>query len=473
MLFSTIVIAQTSSGYFKFEGKFNFQNSDEQVVAYDFSSDNKQFRLFGEETVKVWDVETKKVLESRKHGIKNLLPKTFGGYSPDKTKMLVLSYKNSPAKIYDIKTGKTLAVLDGVKNSIKSAMWSKDGSMLLTADNSLFDKSSVIYKSSTEVGFWNGETFELYNSANIKDIDWFYLTDDGRDFYSTSTPQDSFLFLPISGTTDVVNVRDTQTGKIDRKLSVGGTDYETISSKMMVSPNGEYLALVSKSKNSEEERVMVWETSNGKKPLYIITNPEIGNSKLLYSPDGKYFAVDSGKNLQIYELATGRMTAEFKNKNLPDFWLADGNIALFCDIKFFEAIDASDGSTEYRSVLFYLEREEEVTKSTKDAFGNYEKEVVTDLYDASKIQPSPNSDYFLSVSDTQVSVYHAKSGSQRILIRSPGVKEKKIKILGLFSHYKKVYPETTIKSVSWSEDSRTIIIEHKNEAAVSVYHLSD
>ena len=41
-------------------------------------------------------------------------------------------------------------------------------------------------------------------------------------------------------------------------------------------------------------------------PLYDIKpQPRIDDSDLRFSDDGKYFALDVGKNLQIYETATG------------------------------------------------------------------------------------------------------------------------------------------------------------------------
>lgn len=364
-----------------------------------------------------------------------------------------------------------LAALDATKNTIESAVWSEDGSTLLTADNSLFAQSPTAHKRETEVGFWNGQTFEFYNSANIKDIDWYHLTADGENFYSTSTPEKGVFFLSVSGMTNMINIRNTRTARNERNLSVGGENFQTMSSKMKMSPDGKYLALVSKNTETDDRhRVMVWKIGEGPTPVYTIqADPKIRESRLEYSPDGKYFALDAGKDLQIYELETGQMVKELKDQNLPDFWLDNGRIALYYTYEYVKAISIPDGSLVYQSPLFYLERTTET--KIEDSFGDETIIESTAIVDWSEVLASPNGQFFLTYSFAGLNVYRAADGLKlATLIQSPPIRKKKIKIFGITWGEEKIYPKQTIESVEWSKDSRMIVVKNTGDESVSVFH---
>lgn len=489
IFFSLFASAQTLNSAFEYTGKFDFDNPSEKIIAYDLFENNEKLRLIGKNTVQIWDIKNNKVLESRKHGIENLSQATFGGISPDKTKLIVLGFeidgdkKNSPktiipGKVYDIETGKLLAVLDKAGKFVESAIWSEDGKTLVTADNKFLSPAGMTHRDATEIGFWNGETLGFRSSVNIKDITWYYLSENGESFFTASVPEKKVLFsIPfVNGMANVINIWNTQTAKTDKNLSVGDENFHTYTYKMMPSPDGKYFALVSKNKETDtEHRVLVWKIGGGEMPEYTIkANPKIRESRLSYSPDGKYFALDSGKNTQIYEIETGKMTAELTGYNLPDFWFNHNQIVLFNSYDSLKAVQISSGATVFEKKLVYITETTETTLGTKDVFGDYDKTSTTETIDSTAVVPSPNGKLFLTFSNAALDLFNAKTGQNlQTIIKSPPIIEKKRKLLGVTVFKYKIYPERTIKSAEWTEDSRVIIVKDIKEGFVSIWEMKN
>ena len=489
LVFTTIGFSQFATGNFQFKGKFDFDNPSEQIIAYDLFDNNEKLRLIGANTVQIWDVKNNKVLESRKHGIENLSAAHFGDISPDKTKLLVLGFEMSgekkgspdtivPAKVYDIETGKLLAVLDKAGKFVKSAIWSKDGKTLVTADNSLFMPTIYGHKDETEVSFYDGENLEFRSSVNIKDITWFYLSENGENLYTTSVPEKKGLFwIPfVNGMANVINIWNTNTAKNDKNLSVGDENFHTFTFKMMPSPDGKYFALVSKNKETDtEHRVLVWKIGGGEMPAYTIkANPKISESTIKYSPDGKYFALDSGKNTQIYEVETGKLTNELVGYNLPSLWLNDNQIVLYYSANLLKGVQVSNGETVFEKRLLFITQTTESYKGTKDVFGNQETESTSTTLDSTAVKPSPNGKYFFTYSNAALEVFNAGSGQKlQNVIESPPIVQKKTKVLGITIIKSTIYPKRTIESAEWSQDSRMIVVTDVKEGFVSIWEMKN
>lgn len=488
LLFSVVAFSQFSVEKFDYKGKFDFDNPSEQIIAYDLFDANQKLRLIGTNTVQIWDVKTNKVLESRKHGIEDLSSGTFGGISPDRTKLIVLGFKKKnpvkdapkivvPAKVYDIESGKLITVLDKAGELIESAIWSKDGKTLVTADNNIFAPQVYLHKNETEIGFWDGETYQFRSSVNIKDITWFYLSEDGEDFFTASVPEKKLLGIPfVNGMANIINIWNTQTAKNDKNLSVGDANFHTHTYKMMPSPDGKYFALVSKNKETDDEhRVLVWQIGNGGLPKYSIkSNPKIRESMLVYSPDGKYFALDAGKNIQIYELETGKMVNELADRNLPQYWVNSNKTFLYNKIDLVRGVNVSSGEIIFEKPLVYITETTETLKGTKDVFGNYEKESETTTVDSTTIVPSPDGKNFLTYSNSALDVFSSESGQKiQNIIEAPIMKEEKVKVLGITIFKFKFRPPRTIKSVNWSDDSRMIIVKDVSERFVSIWEIKN
>lgn len=490
LLISATSFSQLPFNNFQFRGKFDFENPSETILSYDLFEQGKKLRLIGNNTIQLWDVESKKVLSSRKHEIEDLSEATFGGVSPDKNKLFVLGYETkakekdapkikTPAKIYDLESGKLLKVLDKSDRLIKSAVWSRNGKILVTADNDLLSRKEYFaHKDETEISFWDGETLEFRSSTIIKDLTWFYISEDGNDFFTTSVPEKKGWFgIPfVNGMTNVINIWDTQTAKNDKNLSIGDENFHTQTYKLMPSPNGKYFAIVSKNKETDDEhRVILWQIGNGAMPKYTIkANPKIRDSLIAYSPDSKYFALDSGKDVQIYDIESGKMTKEVKGYNLPHYWLNDNQTFVYDKIDSLKAVNIADSAVVYQNPLVYITETTENYKGTKDVFGNEEKESITTTIDSTTVVPSPNRKMFLTYSNSAVDVFNGENGTNlQSIIKSPPIKKKKAKVLGITIFKFNEYPPTTVKSVEWSDDSRMIIVKDISRSFLSIWEIKE
>src|SRR5688572_16014876 len=71
--------AQNEVSPLTFKGKFDFDIPSEQILAHRFLDNGTKLWMLGANTIQVWDVESKKVISSEKHGIPYLSDRTFGG----------------------------------------------------------------------------------------------------------------------------------------------------------------------------------------------------------------------------------------------------------------------------------------------------------------------------------------------------------------------------------------------------------
>ena len=78
---------------------------------------------------------------------------------------------------------------------------------------------------------------------------------------------------------------------------------------------------------SSEHRLLAWKINGDVKPKYELRpQPKIDDSRIEFSPDGKYLAVDVGKNLQIYETENGKLKVELANVELPSWGWLDNEV---------------------------------------------------------------------------------------------------------------------------------------------------
>ena len=88
--------------------------------------------------------------------------------SPDGRRMLVFGNYGSKdkvkraASVWDLQTGKQIAVLDKVSTPVRAGFWSKNGKTLATSSDKYLPYA--VDNTSVEVAFWDGETFKYQNS---------------------------------------------------------------------------------------------------------------------------------------------------------------------------------------------------------------------------------------------------------------------------------------------------------------------
>lgn len=481
LIFSSLAVsAQTFVEDYKFLGKFDFENPNERILAFKFF-DDERLQLIGPNTFQIWDAANNRVLESRHHDIENLTVQSFGGTNPEQNKILVIGgadveKKLFPTAVWNAETGKRLAVLDAKSaRRVVSGAWSKNGKTLVTASNASL-KSAAVYnhEKETEICFWDGETLALRGSIFIDDLTWLYLSDDGERLFATSVAAKKGLFgIPfVNGMARIIRIWNARTAKNEENLSVGDDDFATLSWKLSPSPDGRYFALVSKSKIEDAgHRVLVWEIGGASEtPKYTIkANPKVRESRLAYSPDGKFFALDAGRSVQVYELETGRFKYELNDFNLPQYWLADNRTWLYNSADKVKAFALPDGRPLFTERVAY-ETTDVVTGSTTDANGNYKEETTTEVVDYTRLAPHPNGKFFIAYSNQSVKIYDSRTGANvRTLISPPPVIVKKRKLFGI--PLPKTYDkgENLVKEAGWFADGKTIFAVDAQGKAVSLW----
>lgn len=498
-IFSNVALAQISDEKFQFRGKFDFDNPAERVLNYELLEGGAKLRIFGERSIQIWDVKNNKVLESREHGIENLWTAPFGGESPDRSKLLVLEFEASekkkdapavmvPAKVYDTRSGKLLAVLDKTTKPIKAALWSENGKTLVTASDNIFAKpfgyryhetEQILGNTvgETELSFWDGESLEHRASVKVNNLTWRYLTPDGEKLLTTSGPKRDVLGIPYaSEKASTIDVWNTRSGKLEKQLPIGDETFFTRTRKLMVSPDGRTLALILKSRKSDaDDRMLVWDIYDASvAPKYTLkANPKIDDSELGYSPDGKLVALDAGKNAQFYEISTGAKKFEVPAADVPDFWFVDNKVALFHHDTKLVGVEIPSGKPLYEKEVFYRTETRGTGIYTTDKDGNSTEQTETYVADYTRIMPHPNGRFFIAYSNQSVRIYDALSGNNlRSLVIPPPVVKRKIKILIIPMKYKD-YGENLVTHAEWSADGRMILILDAKRKSLSIWEMKE
>ena len=161
--------------------------------------------------------------------------------------------------IWNISTTKSLAVLTGHKNAIKSIVFNKTGTRLVSSDS-------------------NGE-IKIWDAINFKEIK----SISGGEQISTIclTPDDRFI-IGESSYAKKVDLWDIETGELISTININ----EQIGS-MDISPDGSKIAL------SCNKKIQIWSLISSRQVLSIEETAENGLS-IKYSPDGKTLAVGLG-----------------------------------------------------------------------------------------------------------------------------------------------------------------------------------
>lgn len=456
------------------KGNFGFTGWFENIVWHKYLEHGNKLLLLSYKNLQILDVANAKVIESRPVKLPPLVVK--GGYnpandwiiSPDGRKMLVVGHPDAMdgtkqvAWVWDLEAGKRIAVLDKGPDRIRSAVWSKNGKTIVTFDNQDF----AVFTLKLGVSFWDGESFEFRKSISVDNITWWHLSDDGERFFASTGKNKSFFGLKyVSDKNAVINVWDTRSGAIEKVISVSDGNFSPKTREISVSPDEKFLVFVNKHKsNDSENRLLAWEMNGSIHPKYEIkAQPQIDDSRIVFSPDGKYYALDVGKNLQIYETETGAKRFELQNVELPQSWL-DNEVLINIDFKaknFFEtgkimeAFDATNGQRLYYQKLEYREVDvPDVTNSESN-----QTEVVDDTF----IVPHPFKKIFVTHSKEYVKIFDSRTGQLLQTVISPPIDYSKKK--------PKIRHGDLVLDADWSADGKTLYIFSADRQTVLLYGL--
>jgi WD40 repeat protein len=294
--------SQTNGELLKFKARIGFDEEKERIAARYFSKDGTKLTLIGLRTIQTWDLPNAKLIESHPHEIVEL-DKFYGmnyEFSLDGSRVITVDIMGLGGKkkkdrvnayVYDVQTGKRIAVLERPDYSVRFVFWSANGETLISF-------SGLFNQRKTEISFWNSTDFSFRKSFVVDGYTWHYLTRDGEKLYVGNGGQIRFLGLAAGESEgDVIRVYDTQTGAVEKELRANGEQFDVNKSATFVSSDERFIA------TSKDENIIVWETGKDTAPKYEIT--PLPKQRLVlegFSDDGKYLLATQ----KFYDTATGQ-----------------------------------------------------------------------------------------------------------------------------------------------------------------------
>ena len=412
-------------------GQVAFSVAEGNIKATKLVDDQARIVLAGAKAVRVVDVETANVVQFRTLEIPDQEEENSRVISPDGRRMLVFGNyhekdkKNKvlrPAAIWDLQTGKHIATLERPAKMVRAGFWSQSGKILATSSDRygphFTDDRSI------EVSFWDGETFEYLSSLPADKINWWHLTDDGtRCLFSTAPVVNWFFIYRFIGYTGgAISVWDTRQGRMDQTLPVSDIASLTNTRGIEVSPDRRFLTYIAdkpKAKDSERRLVVREVQPNGSPGFHVKAKYELQPSPTLprfgvrFSGDGKYFAFDAGKTLQIYETRSGEKKFELQKDETPTKWVNDNKILLYSEGDKIVARDIATGAELYRQKVVYV---------TYTYYQNVEDTIpVTETQDYTTIVPHPDGKTFLTYSKQYVKVHDSLTGTVLQTLVEPAI----------------------------------------------------
>lgn len=468
LLCSTDAVPQ-SKPFLKKSGDFGFNAVGEYIRWDKYLEDKNQLLLIGPGTRQLLDLTTRKVIETRPISLPSLrVPESSmleWEISPDGRWMLMIGHPDAkigtkqPAWIWDLESGRRIAVLDQIPEKVFRGHWSRNGKTLMTFGD--YPHSSPHSSRKLAVTFWDGETFAYHNTISLENMTWCHLSDDGQRFFAASGKQGNVLGVKYtSDKNGVITAWRTETGEIEKAISVADASFSPKTREISVSPDDRFMLFVNKHKtNAAENRLFAWEMNGSVRPLYELQpQPKIDDSRIEFSPDGKFFALDVGKNLQIYETVTGQKKAELQNVEIPDRWLSDDVIVretsrkkgLFASRRVLTAFATTNGQVLYELGLVYVEVD------TTDILG---EKTGTEVVDSEAVIPNPKLNLFATKSYGYVKLFDLRTGA---LLQT---------VFSIDDFFDVDKGKHGVTKAEWSKDGKTLCIFSSDLRTVSLWEL--
>ncbi len=469
LICSDFTLAQTKP-LLKQAGSFGFAENTDFIKWDKYLSDKNQLLLIGRNTVQLVDFTAKNVIYTRSIVVPSPSLTIYMPWqiSPDGKRMLIVGHrdarigKKQAAWIWDLETGKRIAVLDQMPTNVRMGWWSANGKTLVTLDQ----EWSPYFTRKLNVTFWDGESFLYRETISIENVTWLHLSDDGERFFAASGRPANLLGIKyVSDKNGIIYAWSASTGEFEKSITVSDTRFTPKTRDISISPDDRFLLFIKKHKtNSAETRLLAWEMNGSVEPKYELKpQPKIDDTRLEFSPDGKYFALDVGKNLQIYETATGRKLSELENVELPDGWLND-NVLLRVQYKsksFFKmgkmlsTYDAANGMTLYSHRLEYEE-------TTTTGISDDDKQ--TETIDDTTVLRNPRKNLFVTQSNYYLKLFDSRTGKLMQTVIAPAVVYDK-------NNKPKLKFGERINRALWSDDGKTLCVFSSNLRSVTLWEL--
>lgn len=317
--FTTVVAFAQPREVVQDKGNFGLHIVNDSIIQHKYLERENQLLVVGWRNFQLLDLTNFKVIYTRplEMPVQDRRPEfidTDWPISPDGRRILLLGLNEGRSKTrietkqtawaLDLESGKRIALLDHPLQ-IRSAVWGKNGKTLMTMDHFTIGALTK----TLNVSFWDGETFAYRNSITVENVTWIYLSNDGERFFAASgRPKNFFGIKYVADSDSVVRIWKAGSGELEKTIAVADAQFHPKTREIGISPDENFLLMVKKHKSaSSQHRLLAWEINGSIKPKYELQpQPKIDDSHVEFSPDGKYFALDVGKNLQIYETETGK-----------------------------------------------------------------------------------------------------------------------------------------------------------------------
>jgi WD40 repeat protein len=478
LLCSPTIFSQFKPPVVEDKGNFGLYVVSDVILRHQYLERENQLLLIGRQNLQRLDLTNFQVIETRPielpfSNLRPYYPYDDWPISPDGRYIVLTGLKDAHTKtktedkqaawVLDLQTGKRVALLNQPEQ-IRTALWSQDGKTLMTMDSPRLD----LLTRTLNVSFWKGETFTYRRSITVENATWAYLSNDGERFFGASGKPKNLLGIKyVADSNAVVRIWKTVSGELEKTITVAGAQFQPKTREIEISPDEEFLVMVNKHKSqSSENRLLAWKINDSVERKYEVRpQPKIDDSRIVFSPDGNYFAVDVGKNLQIYETETGKLKTELTDVELPSWGWLDNDVLASVDFKsknFFEegkmlkAFDARDGRLLFKQRLAY----DEGPAPTSDIFNNDERVV----FDDTTLRPHPASKMFLTSSNEVVGIFDSRTGELLQMVVEPQV------VRDLMGKRRTIHGKT-VRSADWSKDGKTLYVINANMRTVSLWKL--
>jgi len=491
--FTSVAAVSQSRPVLQAKAELRLEDAEDQIITEKLLPSENKLLLVGQKNIRLWDSVTGKLLASRPIDLPDITEDKPRVISPNGLYMIVFGNYDArdkrnqvkrPASIWSLETGKQIAVFDKTTRPVRYAAWSRNGKTLVTASDAIdqdrYDSDPV------EISFWDGESFQYFNTVPADNIKWSYLSADGGKFlYSVAKIKKLLIDKFLTESSGPISVWDIRTGKVEQTIFANANDQEQGMRSISISPDERFLTYVTQPPKSEDvERTLVVLNIDSNyainRKYEIKPTPKISDWSASFSPDGKYLALTTGKVgywsyagglvLQLYATEAGSKIAELPKHYAPGFWLNDDQVLLFDYGEKLEAVEVPSGRKLYENKLIYKFFQD--TKTHNGVPGltvRWTEYRGFHIIDETKIVPHVSGRMFLTYSNQYVKVYDAQTGAVLQTLVEPAVdtskpvdpkKEPRLSKAPLVS---KAY---------WSSDGKTLYIVSADKKSVSLWSMN-
>ena len=454
-LFTFVAASAQSKFALKPQGELRIDDYDDRIITERLLPSENKLLLVGQKNIRLWDLAIAKQVAVRPIDVPGMTEDQPRVISPSGRFMVVFGNYNSrskedkikrPASIWNLETGKQVAVLDNTTKPIQWARWSEDEQTLVTSSHPVGEQFDP---NLTEISFWDGENFHHLNAFTVRNVYWSYLTADGsKFFYSVANVNNWVLFKDLGDSVGPIAVWDVKNAKVEQTFFPNEKDREQGTRFISISPDENFLTFVTQPRKSKDiERALVVcsidkasSSATINRKYEIKPTPQIDDGGASFSPDGKYLALATGKAsywsfakgivLQVYETESGRKVGDVSEHYSPNNWFDDNQILLFDYGSKMEAVELPTGKKLYENKSIY--RSEQITKTSEysskshpGSFTRTTRVVGMVIHDQTKVVPQASGRMYLTYSNQYVKVYDAQTGSLLQTLVEPGVDNSK------------------------------------------------